>query len=224
MLIKTLYLPWQEIDTVMLDMDGTLLDLHFDWYFWMTYLPKKYAKKNNINITKAKKIIHKKIQSQAGTLNWYCIDYWSEQLDLPITELKHDLKHLIKPHPQVNNFLQTLKSLNKQIIMVTNAHRDSLEIKMQVTNIEQYFCHIISSHDYGKPKEDIQIWEDIMQDIPYNPARTLLIDDNINALTAAKKFGIKHCLAAIFVSKKMAKIDPQTFPSFEKFSQIMPYH
>src|SRR5690606_507131 len=27
-------LPWNQIDTVLLDMDGTLLDLHFDNHFW----------------------------------------------------------------------------------------------------------------------------------------------------------------------------------------------
>ena len=31
---------WQEIDTVLLDMDGTLLDLHYDNYFWLTHIPK----------------------------------------------------------------------------------------------------------------------------------------------------------------------------------------
>jgi putative hydrolase of the HAD superfamily len=215
-------MPWNEIDTVLLDMDGTLLDLHFDYHFWMSYLPKIYAEKNNLSISEANDFIHQKIHSQTGTLNWYCLDYWTEQLNLPIAELKHDLKHLIKPHPKVMDFLHTLKQQNKQIIMVTNAHRDSLAIKMQETEIEHYFNHLISSHDYGKPKEDIQIWQDIQQDIPYNPEKTLLIDDNITALTTAKEFGIKYCLAATFVSNKMPKIDPKDFLHFERFEQIMP--
>ena len=36
-------LDWQDIHTVLLDMDGTLLDLHFDNHFWLEHLPKRYA-------------------------------------------------------------------------------------------------------------------------------------------------------------------------------------
>lgn len=222
MRIKNLNIPWHEIDTVLLDMDGTLLDLHFDYHFWMSYLPKIYAEKNQITIEDADKFIHDKIHSQTGTLNWYCLDYWTEQLELPVAELKHDIKHLIKPHPDVLVFLQGLKESDKQVIMVTNAHRDSLAIKLEMTEIGDYFDHLVSSHDYGKPKEDIQIWQDIQQDFPYQPEKTLLIDDNITALSTAKAFGIKHCLAATFVSEKMNQIDPKGFPHFENFAQIMP--
>ena len=28
-------LAWRDIDTVLLDMDGTLLDLHYDNHFWL---------------------------------------------------------------------------------------------------------------------------------------------------------------------------------------------
>ena len=36
-------IDWDDIDTVLLDMDGTLLDLHFDNFFWMHYMPRRYA-------------------------------------------------------------------------------------------------------------------------------------------------------------------------------------
>ncbi|HBT55971.1 MAG TPA: haloacid dehalogenase, partial [Pseudomonas sp.] len=32
-------LNWNAIDTVLLDMDGTLLDLHFDNHFWLEHMP-----------------------------------------------------------------------------------------------------------------------------------------------------------------------------------------
>ena len=222
MRINNLALPWHEIDTVLLDMDGTLLDLHFDWHFWLTYLPKVYAEKNNISIADADKFIHTKIHSQTGTLNWYCLDYWTEQLELPIAELKHDLKHLIKPHPEVMNFLKWLQSQNKQVMMVTNAHRGSLAIKLEMTDIGSYFDQMISSHDYQKPKENQQIWADIQADFPYDPTKTLLIDDNLTALQTAQDHGIAHCIVATFVSEKMERIDPKGFKHFACFKQIMP--
>ena len=40
-----LLLPWSGIDTILLDMDGTLLDLHYDNHFWQVYVPEKFAEK-----------------------------------------------------------------------------------------------------------------------------------------------------------------------------------
>lgn len=215
-------LPWSEIDTVLLDMDGTLLDLHFDWHFWMTFIPQKYAEKTGLSLEQAQSYIEEKIHSQTGTLNWYCLDYWQAQLNLPIAELKRELKHLIQTHPEVIAFLSQLRKLNKHIVMVTNAHRDSLSLKLEMTEIGDYFDCILSSHDYGIPKENTAIWQKIHQTYPFDPARTLLIDDNLTALRSAKEFGVGHLLAAIHVSPQLEKVDPAEFDYFENFNQIMP--
>ncbi len=216
------HLDWSKIDTVLLDMDGTLLDLHFDWHFWMEVIPKAYAVKNQLSLDEAKAIIHEKIHSQTGTLNWYCLDYWTETLNLPIAELKRELKHQIKVHPEVMNFLAQLKQHQKQVIMVTNAHRDSLVLKLEMTEIGDYFDCMISSHDIGLPKENIQLWSEIQAIAPYNPERTLLIDDNLQALQSAQEYGIAYPLCATFISPKLDKVDPKQFAYFERYSEIMP--
>ena len=209
-------IDWSNIETVLLDMDGTLLDLHFDWHFWMDVIPQAYADKNAITLEQSKTLIHEKIHSQTGTLNWYCLDYWTETLNLPIAELKRELRHQIKVHPEVMAFLAFLKQQNKTVIMVTNAHRDSLAIKLEMTEIEPYFDKLISAHDFGMPKEDITIWSEIQKTMAYNPETTLLIDDNVHALSTAKEYGIKYLLCATFVSPKLDAIDPKGFPSFER--------
>src|SRR3989338_9013948 len=48
---------WNAIETVLLDMDGTLLDKYFDDYFWEHLMPEEYAKKYNLNISEAKHLI-----------------------------------------------------------------------------------------------------------------------------------------------------------------------
>lgn len=215
-------LNWSQIDTVLLDMDGTLLDLHFDWNFWMDVIPQAYASKNKLSLESAKALIHEKIHSQTGTLNWYCLDYWTEVLDLPVAQLKRELKHQIQVHPEVMEFLAALKASKKTVIMVTNAHRDSLVIKLEMTEIGDYFDVLISAHDFGMPKEDITLWSKIQEIIAYDPQRTLLIDDNLRALQTAKEYGIAYPLCATFVSPKLDKIDPKDFSSFERYSEIMP--
>ncbi|WP_321326335.1 GMP/IMP nucleotidase [Thiomicrorhabdus sp.] len=219
---KNSLIDWSNIETVLLDMDGTLLDLHFDWHFWMDVIPQAYADKNGLSLEQAKQLIHEKIHSQTGTLNWYCLDYWTETLNLPIAELKRELRHQIKVHPEVMEFLAFLKNQNKTVIMVTNAHRDSLAIKLEMTEIEPYFDKLISAHDFGMPKEDITIWSEIQKVMAYNPENTLLIDDNVHALSTAKEYGIKHLLCATFVSPKLDAIDPKGFAHFSKYSEIMP--
>ena len=76
---------WQNIDTVLLDMDGTLLDLHFDTYFWLEHLPLRYAQIHKMDQDEARSWLHERIIEQQGTLNWYCLDYWTRELNVPIT-------------------------------------------------------------------------------------------------------------------------------------------
>lgn len=43
-----LNIDWQAVDTVLLDMDGTLLDLAFDNYFWQKLVPETYGEQQGI--------------------------------------------------------------------------------------------------------------------------------------------------------------------------------
>ena len=46
-------LNWSKIDTVLLDMDGTLLDLHYDSHFWLNVIPQQHALAKNISFEAA---------------------------------------------------------------------------------------------------------------------------------------------------------------------------
>ena len=48
-------LDWSKISTVLLDMDGTILDLHFDNHFWLHHLPLRYSEIHQVNLAEAKK-------------------------------------------------------------------------------------------------------------------------------------------------------------------------
>ncbi|MEG2436425.1 MAG: hypothetical protein RSB47_08860, partial [Ruthenibacterium sp.] len=45
---------WQEIETVLLDMDGTLLDLEFDSYFWLNLVPQTLSERRGITLDEVK--------------------------------------------------------------------------------------------------------------------------------------------------------------------------
>ena len=47
-------LNWQAIDTVILDLDGTLIDLYFDHHFWKNVVPQAYAQKFNLSLEQSR--------------------------------------------------------------------------------------------------------------------------------------------------------------------------
>lgn len=214
-------LNWQNIDTVLLDMDGTLLDLHFDNFFWLHHLPKRYAEHNNTSVDLVIGTLQQRMLELRGTLDWYCTDFWSRELNLDIIELKQEIKHLIGERPFVRPFLETLGLHNKQRILVTNAHRSSVEIKFALTGIESLLDSVVSSHDYGQPKEDQRFWQQLQESQGFDPARTLFIDDSEAILQSAEDFGIGHLLC---IEQPDSKGEPRKsgyFPMINSFEQIL---
>lgn len=185
---------WQKIDTVLLDMDGTLLDLHYDNHFWMTHLPKRYADIKSISVEESERTLYQHISDLEGTLNWYCLDYWSNSLDIDILALKKETQDKIRQRPHVDDFLQKLNQNDKNVFLVTNAHPAGIDIKFARTNIQRHFKDVFSSHQFQIPKEELGFWQALSKEIVFDPERTLFIDDNLMVLNTAAEFGIKHIL------------------------------
>ena len=213
---------WGEITTVFLDMDGTLLDLHFDNYFWQEHVPLRYSQKHKINLDYAKQQLQARFQSKADTLDWYCTDFWTKELKLNIPSLKKEISHRIRIFPKVKQFLERLIHINKRIILTTNAHRDSVTIKMHFSQLESYFDKIISSHDFGYLKEELVFWDKLMEIEPYDPANTIFVDDNLKVLAAAEAYGIRHLITIKQPDSSKPEQETMHYHAISDFSQIMP--
>jgi putative hydrolase of the HAD superfamily len=215
-------IDWNDIDTVLLDMDGTILDRHFDDHFWLEHVPHTFARKYHVPLAEAKEELYALFRSQEGTLNWTDLDYWSERLGLDIPLLKEEVDHLIAVHPGVVEFLLFLRRHDKGIYLVTNAHGKTLGLKMKKTRLGPYFTGIVSAHDLGLPKEDAAFWGKLRDRIPYEPARTLLGEDSETNLGTAAQYGIRHL---IYVGRFSSTIPPgksEHFTSIHYFSQLIP--
>jgi len=215
-------LDWTQIDTVLLDMDGTLLDLNFDNFFWLEYLPQRYAEEFKLDPDEAKVSINEKTRALEGTLEWYSTSYWTEALGIDVVALKHEVRHRVKEMPYCHEFLDGLKMARKDIVMVTNAHHDSLDLKMDKTGLAHKFDKLITVHEFSLPKENIACWDEVQRIHPFDRQRTLLIDDNLNVLKSAEQYGIAYLLAIFQPDSQAPKKDVEHFQAIHTFDEILP--
>ncbi len=212
---------WKEIDTVFLDMDGTLLDLRFDNHFWKEFVPLKFAEKEGLSVDDAKTHLIPRFKSKEGTLDWYCLDFWSDNLQLDIAGLKAELAELIAVLPHVSEFLEKIKHSPQRVLLVTNAHRDSLDLKMEKTGLLPFFDGLVSSHDFGLPKEHADFWHCLQYQHPFEKQTTLLIDDSLAVLNSARQYGIAHLVSVSRPDSGLPKKEIVDFPAIEDFRELM---
>ncbi len=211
---------WQQIDTVLLDMDGTLLDLHFDNYFWNQLVPERYAILKGMNLEDATVELNKSFVSLRGTLNWYCTDYWSTLTGLDIMALKHECQDKIALRPHTPEFLAQLRALGKRTVIITNAHPDSVRLKMQRTGLDSQVDRVISSHQYRAPKEEAQFWQALLADEPFIKERTLFIDDSQAVLESAANWGIGFVVSVQNPDSHKPANPPSRFFSIHHFAEL----
>lgn len=214
-------IDWNKIDTVLLDMDGTLLDLNFDNHFWKEFVPLNYAQKKGLTLVEAKNELMPLFKNMEGRLEWYCLDYWSQVLELNIVGLKAEIAGLISVLPHVIEFLEAVRRTPRKVLLVTNAHPGSLGLKMEKTCLHTFFDEIISSHACGKPKEHPEFWHWLNQYHPFDKRKTLLIDDSLSVLNSAKAFGIGNLLSVSRPDSRQPKKVIIAYPAIEDFRELM---
>ncbi|EKN3345808.1 GMP/IMP nucleotidase [Yersinia ruckeri] len=213
---------WQDVDTVLLDMDGTLLDLEFDSYFWLRLVPETLSQRRNIPLAQAKAIINDEYHAVQHTLNWYCFDYWSQRLDLDIYAMTTQVGPRASLREDTLPFLQGLRDSGRKTILLTNAHPHSLHTKIAHTGLDQHLDLLLSTHTFGYPKEDQRLWQAVAQQTGFNPARTLFVDDSEAILDAAKAFGIRYCLGVKNPDSSCAEKTFQSHPAIGDYRKLLP--
>jgi putative hydrolase of the HAD superfamily len=212
---------WECIDTVLLDMDGTLLDLNFDNLFWLQIVPESYARAHGLTVPDAQAALAPRFTAKAGTLEWYCLDHWTRDLGIDLKTLKREHREHIRFLPGAQEFLASARAAGKRLNLVTNAHRDTFAVKAEHTGIDRLVDSVVCSHDFAAPKESARFWQALERHEPFDRERTLLIEDSLAVLAAARDYGVRHTLAIRRPDSKQPPRAIADFPSIEGVFELV---
>jgi putative hydrolase of the HAD superfamily len=207
----------RDYDTILLDMDGTILDLAFDNYFWHELVPRCLARRREISTDAARGVVMAAYEARQGTLDWYCLDYWTTALELDIRQLKNAASHRVRYLPGARDSLVALVGAGRRVVLVTNAHQYTLAVKREVAGLDHYLSHFVSSHDFGMPKENPAFWSALQAELGFDPARTLFVDDSLAVLRSARQHGIAGVVA---VSRPDSRQPVRTITEFPAVQAI----
>jgi putative hydrolase of the HAD superfamily len=212
---------WPDVDCVILDMDGTLLDLHFDTQLWSELLPRRVAERHGLALDDARIQVSTRLSSERGSLPWYCLEHWSRAFDVDMDGLETELSHLIRPRPGAVDFLAFTRARGLRQVLATNAHPSSLTRKLALTGIGEYFTDVVSSHTVGTSKEHAPFWQALQDQIAFDPARTLFIDDNAQVRAAARAWGIAHIYGIAQPDSRGAVMSAPDCHCLESFAELI---
>lgn len=211
---------WEQVDTVLLDLDGTLLDLAFDNRFWRELVPRRLAERRGTDFASAWRTLVPMFEATHGTLDWYCLEYWSRELGLDLAALKRSVRHEIAWLPHARNFLDRLRASGRRMVLVTNSHPRTLEIKDAHLNLRRRFDAVFSSHEFGAPKEHADFWSRLVVAEPFRCERTLLVDDSLPVLRAARGHGVRQLWAVLRPDSREPCRQGGEFPSVESVQAL----
>jgi HAD superfamily hydrolase (TIGR01509 family) len=210
------------IDTLLLDLDGTLLDLAFDTHFWLEVVPEYYGRRLGLTAQEAlEKEIQPRLRSAEGTLNWYSLDYWSKVLELDLSVIKSEHDERIAWLPGAQEFLRRQRAAGRRLVLATNSHPETLRIKDRKAGIRDFLDAMYSSHEFDAPKEYAEFWLRLRRVVGYDPARTAFIDDNPKVLEAARAAGISLAIAVTDPdSSRPQREPPPGYPHVRRVADI----
>jgi len=211
---------WSGVECVVLDMDGTLLDLNFDNRVWNDRLPRSYAAVSRLDYASAYRCIRRTLDSTRGTLPFYCLDHWSSEFGIDLHDIERELARFIRIRPGVNEFLAAVRARGVRLVLATNAHPRSLARKLARTGIGDGFDIVISAHDFGYPKEHDRFWASLNEFARFTPCQTLFIDDNPAVLDAARRYGMRHLFGIAHPDSHGPRIQLADYHCLESFVEL----
>ncbi len=212
---------WDKIDTVLLDMDGTLIDKRHEDDFWGEDVPKAYAKKKGISLETAKQIAYKKYHAIEGTYDWSDVGHWEKEFGVKLWGIKKESVMKMRLHPHTLRFLKFLKKNKKKVYLVTASMPRDLKMKLKHLKMTEYFDKIYTQFDINETKTTKQFWIKLQKVNGYDNDRTLLAEDTEAVTNAAKLAGIRWFIYKSLYSSKKPPVTPKGFFCVRHFDEVI---
>jgi len=210
---------WSQIDDVLLDMDGTLLDRHFDNFLFEVELPRRYAAMHTLSFEDSRDRLMAMYRSVEGELAWTDLNYWTKRVGIDVVAMHKELDPMIGFLPGAEEFLRHLRQLGKRVTIVTNAHSTGVSVKVAKTRLDRYVDRIVDAFEVGYLKMRPDYWPNCQRLLGFDPARSLFMDDDEGCLRAAKAFGIGHLVHS---AKSSSQLPPEPLPQFFSVTGFAP--
>ncbi|MCD6265913.1 MAG: HAD family hydrolase, partial [Deltaproteobacteria bacterium] len=158
------------------DLDNTLIEPAYTTFIWEIGIPQLYAKKHNISASKAAQIVIAEYE-RVGDLNleWYDITYWFKYFELPgrWENLLEEHRDKIRPFPEAKEVIEDLTKYYN-LIVLSNAAREFVEVELKEAGIENYFTRIFSAtSDFRQVKKTPQFYKQICKIMEIEPSDTI---------------------------------------------------
>jgi FMN phosphatase YigB (HAD superfamily) len=115
--------------------------------------------------------------------------------------------------PHATCFLDALAARGVRRALVTNAHPETVRIKLAATGLAARLEDVVSAFDLGIGKEADAFWERLAKRVPYHPDRSLLVEDSARNLDSARRHGIRHLVHVSHPNSAAAPAPHPDFPS-----------
>ncbi|MFQ5405735.1 MAG: HAD family hydrolase, partial [Candidatus Micrarchaeia archaeon] len=175
--------------------DGTLVDKNFDDALWFKEIPKLYAEKHNVSFEQALEKCKFEYDSLGDkNLNWYDVFFWFEKFALKKSprEVSRDLSHLIELYSDAIPTLEYLTRNGFGLVVVSNASRHFLELKVSLEKIDKYFSKMFSvTSDFKAVKKSEDVYLKVCKELGVKPAELVHVGDHKEFdFNVPKKVGI----------------------------------
>ncbi len=211
---------WSSIDTVCLDLDGTLLDQAYDNHIWRDLVPQRFAVAHGLDMHAAYAEIARRFGALRGTLDWYCVEHWSRDLGIDIGALHREVRSHVAWLPGARDFLAHLRGAGKRLLLLTNSHPIALAVKHQQTGVLDHLDASATSHEFGYPKEHAEFWRAAIAHFGFDPARSLFVDDNSRMLEAAREAGVRWVYGVRHWDTRGARREHPDHPSVDSVADL----
>ena len=179
------------MDTVIFDMDGTLVDnIKFHTKAWLRFL-RKY----NIELSA------EEFQAQNhGTIDEMILHFFGKETGAKKRyelgqEKEYTYRALYKDHIKAVNglipFLEFLRSQSMKIGLATMGDAPNIEFILKKLGLETYFHSIIGGHQINKGKPSPEIFLKSLEALDSKKETTIIIEDSKSGVLAARNAGIK---------------------------------